>query len=82
MKSFLIETAFTALRWYVSSGIFDRVAALVTALIDQDIPGEQKREKVIQFFEDEYGLIWGAATNIVLDAVIALTRLKFELSAK
>lgn len=78
MKALLINTAFNALRWYVSGGIFDRVAALVVMLINEDVPGEQKRERVIEFVRNEYGILWGGAQTIVLDAVIALVRLKTE----
>jgi hypothetical protein len=78
MKSFLIDSIFRMLRWYVSTGIFDRTAALVLMLTTEDIPGLDKRQKVIDFFKGEYGLIWGEATTIVLDAVIAITRLKVE----
>ena len=76
MRKFLINTIYTALRWYVSTGIFDRTAALVLMLTTEDIPGLDKRQKVIDFFKGEYGLIWGEATTTVIDAVIAVTRLK------
>lgn len=78
MKSFLIDGIFRLLRWYVSTGIFDRTAALVLVLTTEDMPGLDKRQKVIDFFKGEYGLIWGEATTTVLDAVIAVTRLKAE----
>lgn len=78
MKSFLIDSIFRLLRWYVSTGVFDRTAALVLVLTTEDMPGLEKRKKVVDFFKDEYGLIWGEATTIVLDAVIAITRLKAE----
>ena len=76
MRNFLINTVYAALRWYVSTGIFDRTAALVLMLTTEDIPGLDKRQKVIDFFKGEYGLIWGEATTTVIDAVIAVTRLK------
>jgi hypothetical protein len=76
MRVILLNTAYNALRWYVSSGIFNRVAALIIRLITEDVPGEQKRERVIEFVRHEYGILWGGAQTIVIDAVIALVRLK------
>jgi hypothetical protein len=76
MKTLLINTLYGTLRWYVSSGIFDRLASLVCQLTRVDIAGHDKRAQVIEFAEQEFGLIWGEASSIVIDAIIAITRLK------
>ncbi|MEA3641298.1 MAG: hypothetical protein VBE63_15340 [Lamprobacter sp.] len=76
MKAILINTLYNTLRWYVSTGIFDRLAGLVRQLTRAEIPGRDKRAQVIEFAEQEFGLIWGEASSIVIDAIIAVTRLK------
>lgn len=82
MKDLLLTTAINALRWYVGTGVFTRIASLVAVLNDEDIPGPEKREKVVEFTRKEYGLIAGAATNIVIDAIIAFTRLRLAVYAE
>jgi uncharacterized metal-binding protein len=82
MKTLLINTLYSTLRWYVSSGVFDRLSTLVTQLISVDIPGSAKRTQVSEFLEKEFGLIWGEASGIVVDAVISITRLKYEARQK
>lgn len=76
MRDYLINAIYAALRWYVSTGLFDRLSALVMQLSAVDIPGHKKREQVIAFAESELHMIWGEANSIVIDAVIAITRLK------
>ena len=76
MRNFLINTVYATLRWYVSTNVFDRLAALVLQLTNVDIPGSEKRAQVIEFAANEFGLIQDEANNIVIDAVIAVTRLK------
>lgn len=76
MRDYLINGLYAMLRWYVSTGIFDRLAALVQQLSAVDIPGAEKRAQVIAFAEAEFDLVWGASNRIVLDAVIAIARLK------
>lgn len=76
MKGILINTLYTALRWYVSTGIFDRLSALVVQLIHVDIPGDEKRNQIIEFLKKEFGLVWGEMSGMTIDAIIAVTRLK------
>jgi cytochrome b len=78
MKSLLLNALYALVRAYVNSGVFDRVAALVEELIDTDIPGSEKRDTVLQFVKDEFGEVWGLMTSIVVDLIIAVTRLKKE----
>lgn len=76
MKSFLINTLYNALRWYVSTGVFDRLSALVVDLIAIDIPGSQKKNQVIEFAANEFGMVKSEFNEIIIDAIISVTRLK------
>ena len=78
MRNIIINTIYTALRWYVSTGAFDRIASLVTDLISESIPGEQKKGRVVEFAKLEFGTVWAEMNAIAIDAIIAITRLKHE----
>ena len=78
MKEFLLNALITLVKVYVSSGVFDRVSQLVEDLILQDIPGVEKRELVLNAVRDEFGHLWGSLTSVVVDLIIAVTRLKSE----
>ncbi len=74
MNNTLITSAFTLIRFAIGSGLFDRTASLVRNLIHADMPGDEKKRRVIEFLRKE-----GAAmSGIALDLVIAIVRARYE----
>ena len=74
MNNAFIAAAYGMIRYAIGSGLFDRVADLVRNLIHADMPGDEKKGRVIEFVKKE-----GAAlSGIALDLVIAIVRARFE----
>ncbi|NCC41401.1 MAG: hypothetical protein EOM21_18640 [Gammaproteobacteria bacterium] len=78
MNDVLITSAFTLIRYGIGSGLFDRAAAMVRNLIFVQIPGEKKKERLVNFLKAE-GL---ALSGIAVDLVIAIVRARYEKSVK
>jgi hypothetical protein len=76
---------YVAVRWASGPENFDQLATLIKELIYSDLPGEEKKKRVQQFvltelseFRGSFGMGWG----IVLDLIIAVVRVKYELPFK
>jgi hypothetical protein len=68
-----IGIAYHAIRWYVGTGVFDRIAELVEEMAgNAALSGDEKRDIVLGWAKDEFTLI---RTRIV-DLVIALVLLR------
>jgi hypothetical protein len=76
LSGFALNFAMKLFRAWVGSGMFDRLAALVITLIYEDIPGSDKKNRVLEFLESEYGRVWGVATDVVIDILIGFARAK------
>jgi hypothetical protein len=84
IKSYFLNAAITGLRWYIGSGVFDRVSGLVRLLMFSDLSGGEKRAKVFEFAENEYGIVGGAVSRKLkygIAAVVEVTLLQHEVSA-
>lgn len=69
-----IVIAYNMIRIAAGSGLFDRTALMVRNLIGTDMSGDEKKA-ALKAFISENGLEIG---GMLLDAVIALTRLRYE----
>jgi hypothetical protein len=74
MNSMWSAIIFNAVRVLVGSGIFDRTAILIRDLINTDIPGDDKKQQVIEFLQRERATL----SSIVIDGIIFAVRLKYE----
>lgn len=75
MNPYVAVLIFNALRLAMSSGLFDRVSAVVRGLINAHMDGGDKKEAVRQYLRDNRLELRG----IMLDGVIFVTRLRYEL---
>jgi hypothetical protein len=70
-------------RAWVGSGVFDRLENLIFVFIGSDIPGEEKKQAVIDFAVKELDIakngLLTTKWKIIIDFVIAITRLRYEL---
>lgn len=74
-KSAFLALAYKALRWYLGSGIFDRVAQLVLLLLNDDSKtGAQKRDTVLTFALAEFS----AVSKLAISAAIEIVLLKIS----
>ena len=75
MNQILISIAYTAIRTfvnsYVASGFFDRVVSAVTSLLDEDIPGTEKKKRVQGWLEAEFEMASSIAMNLAIEIVAA-----------
>lgn len=78
MYSTSLALAYQFIRWWVSSGLFDRIAELVLDLTLETIPGNEKKQRVIQFVQAEGQVLVkksGAFLEIAIDLIIAAVRI-------
>lgn len=75
VKVRLLDTAAWLLKLYVGSGVYERVSKEAFRLIFTNLTGDEKMASLKAFIASE-GLV---IHKIVRDAVVAFTRLRFEL---
>jgi hypothetical protein len=80
MKAILISIAYQAVRAfldrYIDSGFFDRVSELVMTLLNEDIPGSEKRERVHASVVKEWQTVSSIAINLAIEMTLARLELK------
>lgn len=73
-QTYFLSLALSALRWYLGTGVFDRVVTLVKQLIgDSSKSGAEKRAYVMDFAESELKLI---GQEYIVKAIVELTLAK------
>lgn len=69
-KDAAISAIYGALRWYAGSGVFDRVAEMVEDMMNADLTGAEKREKVVQWAKDEFAFIRGNLVRAIIEVYL------------
>ena len=70
IKTLLLSTLFSALRAYIGSGVYDRIAAEVLFLTNMDgVSGSEKMTRVLEFAKTEAI----TASQYLIRAVVELT---------
>ena len=70
IKTLLLTTLYSALRAYIGSGIYDRIAAEVVFLTNMDgVTGSEKMTRILEFTKTEAI----TASNYLIRAVVELT---------
>ena len=78
MKSYFLNLAISALRWYIGTGAFDRITGLIRELIETSASGDEKRRYVLDFARHEYNFISDSA-RFSVKAIIELTLLRYAI---
>lgn len=73
MGNFIISTIYILFRNYVGGEVFDRVRVLVFSLMNLDISGDEKRQKVREAAKKEFDNI----STMMIDTIIQIVLLKF-----
>lgn len=71
-QAILLTLLFNIAYRYFDNDLFSRIQVLVLALMDENIPGDQKREKVRAAIKVEFVDI----STIIIDTIIQLVLLK------
>lgn len=70
----MASVIYSFIRWWIGTGIFDRIKALVTEMMSADLTNEEKRLYVITKINEEYALIKVRFIDLIIS--IVLIRLK------
>ncbi len=70
MQSILLTLAITLIKWYVGTGVFYRIEALVIEMIKSDMTNEQKRQYVIDTIKKEYAMIRTRLIDMVIGSIL------------
>ena len=73
MKSLLILTAYSALRTYIGTGLFDRIKEFVLMVDMVNITGDEKRDRVRAAIRNEVETV----SIIVIDTAIQIVLMRF-----
>lgn len=74
MKSILLSTLITALRMYVGSGLFDRIATEVRKLAGSRMTGQQRMQSVLEFATRELSIVSENLVRAVVEIVLLKDR--------
>lgn len=74
MKSLLISTLYIIAKQIFDKEFFDRVEGYVATLLDSELQGDEKRQKVREWIWDE----WTDVKTSIIDTVIQITYLNFN----
>ena len=58
------------IRWWIGSGIFDRIKELVTKMMDEDLTNEEKHDYVVTIFKSEYSNINTRVIDLIINIVL------------
>lgn len=70
MQSILLTLAITLIKWYVGTGVFGRIEALVMEMVNSDMPNEGKRQYVIDAIKKEYTMIRTRIIDMVIGSIL------------
>jgi len=69
-KHLLLSTILRLIRWYIGTGVFDRLKDLVLQMMDDDRTNAQKRKYVTQIMKKEYKMLRTATIEMTIAAVV------------
>jgi len=73
MKALLISMLYSIARRLFDDGLFARTQSMVLQLLNEDIPGDEKREQVRAYVRLEFA----RARSLLIDSIIQVVLLKF-----
>ncbi len=70
MQAIFLSLAISFIKWYLGSGIFDRIETLVLGLVNSEMSNEDKRSTVIAAVKQEYSMIRTRVIDMVIGSVL------------
>lgn len=70
MQTVILALVVGLLKWYIGTGIFDRIEALVLEMVNSDKTNEEKREYVIAAIKTEYVMLKTRVVDMVIGLVL------------
>ena len=70
MQAIFLSIAVGLIKWYVGSGVFDRIEALVLQMVNSELTNDEKRQYVIDTVKGEYTMIRTRVVDMVIGSVL------------
>lgn len=67
MNTIILSLALALIKWWIGSGVFTRITALVEYVGKTDMSGLEKREYVINAAKNEFGLLTTTGISAVIE---------------
>ncbi len=75
MQAFVLAVAVGLIKWYVGTGVFNRIEALVMEMVNSTLSNDEKRQYVIDTVKKEYDMIRTRIIDMVIGSVLTKTQL-------
>ena len=70
MQALFLSLAITLIKWYVGTGVFSRIEALVMEMVNTTLTNTEKRQYVIDTIKKEYTMIRTRIIDMVIGSVL------------
>ena len=70
MQALLLSMAVGLIKWYVGTGVFSRIEALVMEMVNTTLTNTEKRQYVIDTIKKEYTMIRTRIIDMVIGSVL------------
>ncbi len=70
MQAIFLSIAVGLIKWYVGSGVFARIEALVLQMVNSELTNDEKRQYVIDTVKGEYTMIRTRVVDMVIGSVL------------
>lgn len=70
MQALLLAMAVGLIKWYVGTGVFERIEALVLEMVSTTLTNAEKRQYVIDTIKKEYTMIRTRIIDMVIGSVL------------
>ena len=66
----MVPVIYSFIRWWVGSGIFDRIKALVTEMISSELSNDEKRNYVITKITEEVAVLKVRVIDLIISIIL------------
>lgn len=66
----MVSIIYSFIRWWIGSGVFDRIKGLVTEMLSTELTNDEKRNYVITIINEEYALLKVRVIDLIISIVL------------
>lgn len=70
MKTMILSIIVGLIKWYIGSGVFARIEALVLEMVKSELTNDEKRQYVINVVKSEYTMLRTRVIDMVIGSVL------------
>lgn len=70
MKTMILSIVVSLIKWYIGSGVFARIEALVLEMVKSELTNDEKRQYVINVVKSEYTMLRTRVIDMVIGSVL------------